>query len=299
MRCACVDIGSNTTRLLVADCDGRVLHTVHEERVFTRIGAAVAGGDTIPVAKQAEVIEVVAAQLAIARAHGAERVRAVATAAIRRASDGIEFVRAIHGATGLKVEILSDREEARLAFVGAAGMLDGDRPRPLGVLDVGGGSSEVVVGEAPATISWWASVPIGSGTLAARYLESDPPAPAQLRAARREVRSAVDRLAAPRPAHTVAVGGSATSLCLLAGEQLDSAALEGALNVLSSEPSAAVAERFAIDPQRARLLPAGLLILEELSRALGSSLSVGRGGIREGVVLEAGAHEPRAAHPAP
>jgi exopolyphosphatase/guanosine-5'-triphosphate,3'-diphosphate pyrophosphatase len=203
MRCACVDIGSNTTRLLVADCDGRVLRPVHEERVFTRIGAAVAGGDTIPAAKQAEVIEVVTAQLAIARAHGAERVRAVATAAIRRASDGIEFVRAIHAATGLKVEILSDREEARLAFIGAAGTLDGDRPRPLGVLDVGGGSSEVVIGEPPATIIWWASVPLGSGTLAARHLASwAPPGATCARRStvcRRRARSAPSPSAAARP----------------------------------------------------------------------------------------------------
>jgi exopolyphosphatase/guanosine-5'-triphosphate,3'-diphosphate pyrophosphatase len=291
MRCACVDIGSNTTRLLVADCDGRILRAIHEERVFTRIGAAVADGDTIPAVKQAEVIAVVAAQLAIARAHGAERVRAVATAAIRRASNGIEFVRAIHGETGLKVEILSDREEARLAFIGAAGTLDGDQPRPLGVLDVGGGSSEVVIGEAPGTIIWWASVPLGSGSLAARHLISDPPSAAELDAARREVRSALDRLEAPRPERTVAVGGSATSLSRLAGPQLDTETLEHALGLLLAEPSAAVAERYAIDPQRARLLPAGLLILDELGRALGGSLSVGRGGIREGVVLEAGADE--------
>jgi exopolyphosphatase/guanosine-5'-triphosphate,3'-diphosphate pyrophosphatase len=289
MRCACVDIGSNTTRLLVADCDGEVLRAVHEERAFTRIGAAVAAGDTIPRAKRAEVIAVVAGQLAVARAHGAERVRAVATAAIRRASDGVEFVRAIRAETGLEVEILSDREEARLAFVGAAGTLAEAWPEPLGVLDVGGGSSEVVVGEAPRTIVWWASVSLGSGTLAARHFASDPPTAAELRSARAEVRAALDRLEAPRPAHTVAVGGSATSLSRLAGESLDPDALGAALALLSSAPAEVIAQRYAIDPQRARLLPAGLLILEGLGRSLGGTISVGRGGIREGVLLEAGA----------
>ena len=287
MRCACIDIGSNTTRLLVADREGGALRAVHEERAFTRLGASVAGGAAIPAAKQAEVIAVVAGQLESARAWGAERIRGVATAAIRRAGDGVAFVRTVHAETGLQVSILSDREEARLAFVGAAGTFEGPCPEPLGVLDVGGGSSEVVVGRAPGTIAWWASLPLGSGTLATRYFASDPPTASALAAARAEVRSAVRRLAPPRPAAAVAVGGSATSLSRLAGPSLDAASLAEALAVLASEPSVAVAQRFAIEPERARLLGAGLLILEGVGRALGGPISVGRGGIREGVLLEA------------
>jgi exopolyphosphatase / guanosine-5'-triphosphate,3'-diphosphate pyrophosphatase len=85
----------------------------------------------------------------------------------------------------------------------------------------------------------------------------------------------------------VAVGGSATSLCRLAGVVLDAGALVRSLRLLATETSAAVAQRTQIDPQRARLLPAGLLILEAMSARFQTTITVGRGGIREGVVLEA------------
>jgi exopolyphosphatase/guanosine-5'-triphosphate,3'-diphosphate pyrophosphatase len=85
----------------------------------------------------------------------------------------------------------------------------------------------------------------------------------------------------------VAVGGSATSLGRVAGPVLDAAGLERALRALTRESASAVAERFLIDPQRARLLPAGLLILQGVSRLLEAVVHVGRGGIREGVLLEA------------
>ncbi|MGA9859948.1 MAG: hypothetical protein WBQ18_18935, partial [Solirubrobacteraceae bacterium] len=85
----------------------------------------------------------------------------------------------------------------------------------------------------------------------------------------------------------LAVGGSATSLCRLAGSVLDDAAFERTLKLLGTAPAATVATRHAIDPQRCRLLPAGLLILRSSAALFGAPLEVGRGGIREGVLLEA------------
>lgn len=289
MRCACIDIGSNTTRLLVGECDGTELRVVHEERAFTGLGHELVDADTICEAKRAELTAVVAAQLRAARRHGADDVRGVATAAIRRAANGVELVRGLRSETGLVVRVLSDREEARLAFVGAAGMLEDCPAGPLGVLDVGGGSTELIVGDPPRAIAWWVSVPVGSGTLAARWLASDPPSSRELAAARADVAAALGRVEPPRPQRTVAVGGSATSLGRLAGTRLDEAALGRALALLSAEPADVVAPRFGIDPRRARLLPAGLLILQGFVRRLGGTVSVGRGGIREGVLLEAGA----------
>ncbi len=294
MRAGCIDIGSNTTRLLVADPLGAGLAEVHQERVFTRIGRGLTTGGAIPAAKIAEVVAVVAAQLASAHARGAEHLCGVATAAIRDAANGEELVSAIRTATGLEVEVLSGEQEARLAFRGAAAMLAqgpdgacGVVDGALGVLDVGGGSSEMVVGTIPAQISWWTSVSVGSSTLTDRWLHDDPPAPAQLAAARREVTEALADVAAPRPSLALAVGGSATSLSRMAGPVLDEASLGRALRVLCSERSPVVALRAGLDPQRARLLPAGLLILEAMSQRLGTAIVVGRGGIREGVLLEA------------
>lgn len=287
MRLGCIDIGSNTTRLLVADCGAAGLDAVHQERAFTRIGHELLEHGALSDAKIAEVVAVVGAQLQTAQAHGVTGLRAVATEAIRSAGNGAELVAAIADATGIVVEVLSGEEEARLAFVGAAGMLAGDLDGELGVVDVGGGSSELVIGVAPRTVRWWASAPVGSATLTHAHLHSDPPTAAQLADAREAVRAALDPFDAPAPAAAIAVGGSATSLARVAGEALDAGALERALAQLCAAPAGAVALRFGIDPQRARLLPGGVLVLAGAARAFGTALRVGRGGIREGVLLEA------------
>ncbi|MGO9883132.1 MAG: Ppx/GppA phosphatase family protein [Solirubrobacteraceae bacterium] len=289
MRLGCIDIGSNTTRLLVADSDRGRLQRVHQERSFTRLGHELAQRGAIGPAKIAEVVAVVRDQHASARMHGAGEVRAVATEAVRSATNGDELCAAIRGATGLTVEVLSSREEARLAFVGVAGTLLEAPAGELGVVDVGGGSSELVVGTLPDRVRWWASVPIGSGELARPRLRADPPTGKELAAAREQIAAELDRLDVPRPTLAVAVGGSATSLSRLAGGVLDGPALDRTLALLAGERSLEIARRFAIDPVRARLLPAALLILEGVARAFGSPLLIGEGGIREGVLLEASA----------
>ncbi len=196
MRRACIDIGSNTTRLLVADCDGETLLEVHQERAFTRIGRGLHPDGTIARAKIAEVVDVVGAQVQCARELGAVEIRGVGTAAIRSAPNGPALADAIRGTCGLEVEILGGEEEARLAFVGAARTLDHVPAGALGVVDVGGGSSELVVGTAPDQVSWWTSFALGSGDLADHCLLSDPPTSAELSAARARIAHALD---GPRP----------------------------------------------------------------------------------------------------
>jgi exopolyphosphatase/guanosine-5'-triphosphate,3'-diphosphate pyrophosphatase len=286
LRVGCIDIGSNTTRLLVADRDGRRLVEVHQERAFTHIGRELTASGTIGPEKIAEVVAVVLAQLELARVHGAIAVCGVATAAIRRADNGEQLVAAIRDASGLTVEVLSGEEEARLAFVGGAAMLELPPGGELGVIDVGGGSSELVVGTVPDQIRWWASIGLGSSSLTDLCLSSDPPSAPELAAARSEIATAMAGLDPPRPAMAVAVGGSATSLSRLAGPVLDAAALGRSLDLLGSRPSGVIAERFTIDVQRVRLLPAGLLILEAIALLLRTTPRVGRGGIREGVLVE-------------
>lgn len=287
MRLACIDVGSNTTRLLVADSDGAQLRWIHQERAFTRLGHELFEHGVLGPAKIAEVVEVVRGQRDTAHRLGAAGIRVIATEAIRSAANGPELAAAVHDAAGLEVEILSAREEARLAFVGVAGTLADRPPRRLGVVDVGGGSSELVVGEPPDRVRWWASVPLGSAELARRRLSSDPPTVQELCRAREQIVQELGRFAVPHPAAAVAVGGSAASLGRLAGPVLSAAALGRALALIAAERSTEVARRFAIDPERARLLPAGLLILEGVAQAFAMPLVVGRGGIREGVLLEA------------
>jgi exopolyphosphatase/guanosine-5'-triphosphate,3'-diphosphate pyrophosphatase len=286
VRRACIDIGSNTTRLLVAESDGEVLLEVHQERVFTHIGRGLARDGTIGPNKIAEVVAVVSEQYRLARDLGSADVQAVATAAIRQASNGTELVEAIDRACGLPVRILSEEDEARLAFVGAARTLGHVPSGQLGVVDVGGRSSELVVGRAPDQVSWCSSIPIGSGELADRCLRSDPPSAEELGAARASVARAISGLGVPRPAEAVAVGGSAASLRRLVGPRLDGDTFAQSLKLLCSARAVDVARRFALDLERVRLLPAGLLILEAAAERFGAALQVGRGGLREGILLE-------------
>jgi exopolyphosphatase/guanosine-5'-triphosphate,3'-diphosphate pyrophosphatase len=288
LRRACIDIGSNTTRLLVADRAAERLIEVHQERAFTHIGRGLGADGAITAAKIAEVSRVVSAQLRAARGLGAADVRAVATAAIRRARNGGELAVEIHRACGLDVLILSAEEEARLAFVGAARTLGHTPSGPLGVIDVGGGSCELVVGTFPDRVEWCASRGIGSGDLAASCLRSDPPTQGELSAVRARVARELQGLEVPHPVEAVAVGGSATSLRTLAGPLLDSQAFARSLAVLAQERTTSVARRFGLDVERVRLLPAGLLILQRAQELFGVNLQVGLGGVREGVLLEAG-----------
>jgi exopolyphosphatase/guanosine-5'-triphosphate,3'-diphosphate pyrophosphatase len=287
VRRACIDIGSNTTRLLVADCDGGRLEEVHQERAFTRASRGLGAAGTISQAKIDEVAEVVTEQLGHARSLGADDVRAVATAAIRRARNGGELAAAVREACGLQVTILTGEQEARLAFVGAVGTLESVPTGVLGVVDVGGGSSELVVGRAPDSISWSTSFAVGSGDLAEEFLCSDPPSERELSLARERVTLMLDGIVAPRPQEAVAVGGSATSLRRLVGDRLDRPTFKRTLDLLLSARAAAIARRFALDQERVRLLPAGLLILQAASELFGATLQIGRGGIREGLLLEA------------
>jgi exopolyphosphatase/guanosine-5'-triphosphate,3'-diphosphate pyrophosphatase len=283
--CACVDIGSNTTRLLVAEPGPEGLREVLAQRSFTRLGRGAAADGTIAAAKLPEVGEVVAAQVQAARALGVDRLRVVATAAIRRAPNRGALLAAVRDRAGVDVEVLSAEEEARLAFAGATALLDPPPAGTVGVVDVGGGSSELVVGTMRDGVEWVVSLPVGSGVLADAFLHADPPDAGQLAALRAAAADAFAGIDAPRPAVAVAVGGSATSLRRLVGPVLDERSLGAALEAVVSDRAAAVARRFDLDAERVRLLPAGLAILEEAARAFGAPLTLALGGLREGVVL--------------
>jgi len=283
---ACIDIGSNTTRLLVAEPGDGLLREVMAQRAFTRLGKGLRRDEPIAAAKVAEVAEVVATQVRLARELGADGLRAVATAAIRRAANGAQLCAAVQERAGVEVEILDGDEEARLAFVGATKTLGHPVEGEVAVADVGGGSSELALGTVAGGVRWSASFRIGSGFLADAYLRSDPPSVDELHAVRQHAFGAFEGVDVGPPALAVAVGGSATSLRRLVGASLEHETLERGVRVLATLPIAEVARRFELEPERVRLLPAGILILEAISDRLGCPLQIGRGGLREGVILE-------------
>jgi exopolyphosphatase / guanosine-5'-triphosphate,3'-diphosphate pyrophosphatase len=282
---ACIDIGSNTTRLLVAEPSEGRLRELMTQRAFTSLGKATSKG-RIPEDKIEETAEVVATQARLARELGADEIAVVATAAVRSAKNRDEFGAAIEAESGLTVRVLSGHEEARLAFLGATRTFSGPLDGSIAVVDVGGGSTELVIGTLAQGATWEESFRIGSGFLADSYLHSDPPGVSELEAVRLHVSGTFEGLNVPPALHAVATGGSANALRRLVGAELVYETLERAIRILASTPIAQVAKRFELDPERVRVLPAGVLIFEELSQTLGLPLSVGKGGVREGVILD-------------
>jgi exopolyphosphatase/guanosine-5'-triphosphate,3'-diphosphate pyrophosphatase len=284
--CAAVDIGSNTTRVLVAEPQDGQLRKVMEQRAYTRFDKDSKRKGKITDEKIAELAEVVNTQVRLAEELGAEAIRIVATAAIRESKNAEQAAKRIAEAAGLGVEVLSEEEEGRLAFIGATKTLGHPVDGEIGVVDVGGGSSEIILGTVTGGVREVRSFKIGSGAVAEEFLTNDPPSAAEVRALRDYIDDFFEGVEVDQPAQAVAVGGSATSLRTLVGAVLEYETLERAVRVLTGDPIADVAKKFELDPRRVGILPAGVLILEKLSELLGQPLQIGKGGLREGVILD-------------
>jgi exopolyphosphatase/guanosine-5'-triphosphate,3'-diphosphate pyrophosphatase len=160
------------------------------------------------------------------------------------------------------------------------------RSGAVAVCDVGGGSAPVAVGTVEHGPSWLRSIDLGSLRLSARIPHSDPPGKKELAALRLEARAAVTALTPPLPGGAVSVGGTARSLRKLVGPSLGPDELREAFDLLRRTPAAELAARYGIDRWRAPALPAGAAIVTAVQGLLGVPLEVGRGGLREGVLLE-------------
>jgi len=284
--CAAIDIGSNTTRVLVAEPQEGQLRKVMEQRAYTRIDKASKQKGKIVPEKIAELADVVATQVRLAEEMEAEAIRVVATAAIREAKNTEEVIAEITRVSGMPVDVLSEKDEGRLAFLGATKALGHPVEGEIAVVDVGGGSSEIIFGSVDEGVRDVLSFKIGSGALADDFLANDPPSAAEVRSLRDAIGDFFDGVEVDQPSQAVAVGGSATSLRTLVGAVLEYETLERAVRVLATDPIIEVAKRFELDPRRVRILPAGVLILEKLSELLGQPLQIGKGGLREGVILD-------------
>jgi exopolyphosphatase/guanosine-5'-triphosphate,3'-diphosphate pyrophosphatase len=286
MLCAAVDIGSNTTRVLVAEPQDGQLRKVMEQRAYTRFEKDSKRKGKITDEKIAELAEVVTTQVRLAEELGAEAIRIVATAAIRESKNAEQAAAQIAEAAGMPVDVLSEEEEGRLAFIGATKTLGHPVEGDIGVVDVGGGSSEIILGTVTEGVREVRSFKIGSGAVAEEFLTNDPPSASEIRSLRDYIDDFFEGIEVEQPAQAVAVGGSATSLRTLVGAVLEYETLERAVRVLTGDPIAEVAKKFELDPRRVRILPAGVLILEKLAELLGQPLQIGKGGLREGIILD-------------
>jgi len=286
MLCAAIDIGSNTTRVLVAEPQDGQLRKVMEQRAYTQIGVDTKRDGSMSAEKIEEVGEVVATQVRLAKETGAEAIRVVATAAIREADNRKKAVKRLSKIAAIEIDVLSAEEEGHLAFVGATKALGHPVEGDIGVVDIGGGSSEIIVGSVAEGSERVRSFKIGSGHLSDEFLQSDPPAAGEIRKLRDHIDEFFEGIEVPKPDQAVAVGGSATSLRTLVGSVLEYETLERGVRVLAGDSIEDVAKRFELDPRRVRMLPAGVLLLEKFTELLGQPLQIGKGGLREGVILE-------------
>jgi exopolyphosphatase / guanosine-5'-triphosphate,3'-diphosphate pyrophosphatase len=282
---ACVDIGSNTTRLLVADVEDGHLRELAAVREFTLLGDAAQEDGSLPHGKIVETAEAVAAQVDTARRLGARLITVVGTAVLRSAPNASELAEEVERLTAFPLDVLAEAAEAELSFLGATAMSELSGDGVVAVADVGGGSSATPVGRPGEKPSWWHSLAIGSAALARECIATDPPSGDEVASCRDRAAEVVRALDPPPVSTALAVGGSATSLRLLAGPRLDDRALERALHLLAHAPCADVARDHEIDVRRVKLLPAGIAILAAIAGLLGVPLQVARGGLREGVIL--------------
>lgn len=300
-RLAGIDCGTNSIRLLIADVEGERLRDVHREMRIVRLGQGVdATGEFAPEAiarTRAALVDY--AQLL--RVHDVSRVRMVATSATRDAGNRDVFfamTAEVLGAVipGSVAEVITGAEEAGLSFRGAVGELD-SAGAPFVVVDLGGGSTEIVVGKAASEIAASYSADIGCVRLTERCLHSDPPSPDEVAAAREVVRERLDVALRAVPVDGtrtwVGLAGTMTTLSALAQglTRYDAAAIHLSrvpfpelLGVCERLIRMTRAERAALGPMhegRVDVIGGGAIVVQELARELGS-----RAGISELVVSE-------------
>ena len=264
---ASVDIGSNSTRLLVTDG----VRELVRESIVTRLGEGVDRTGRLGEAPMQRVLDVLARYRCLAEgARGA----AVMTSAVRDAANGRAFAARVEEALGFRARVLSGDEEAQLTFAGATASRGDDRP--VLVIDIGGGSTELVLGRHGA-VDWHASTQIGVVRHSERHLATDPPTRDELAALRADVQLPDH----PPAERAVAVAGTPTQCAAidLGLEQYEPARVEG--HVLTIERLRALFDRLSVlaqaqlgrtrglDPARAPVIVAGIAILLEVLESFG------------------------------
>ncbi|HVY76956.1 MAG TPA: Ppx/GppA phosphatase family protein [Solirubrobacterales bacterium] len=281
-RVAVIDIGSNSTRLLIAAVTGgRVVEVERQSRV-TRLGRGV----DLTGQLAAEAIEAacgaIADYVAICREAGVDAIEAIATSAVRDASNGSAFTAELRERFALSARVLDGEEEARLTYLGAT--CEHTPSEPTLVIDIGGGSTELIVGTGEE-ISFHTSLQAGVVRHSERHITTDPPSTTELEALARDVRNLVEGAIAGQPGTNaragIAVAGTPTSLASIEiglepydpkqvhGHTLTLASIQRQLSKLASAPLSKRVEIVGLHPDRAPNIVAGVVILVEAMRAFG------------------------------
>jgi exopolyphosphatase/guanosine-5'-triphosphate,3'-diphosphate pyrophosphatase len=301
MRVAVVDIGTNSTRLLVADVsDGRVREIERHTNV-TRLGEGVDSSGRLLDAAIERVLSTCAEYRRVIDRHSVDQIVAVLTAAVRDAVNGQELEESLRRRFGFEAETISGEREARLTYLGATSTRH--HSDPLLVVDIGGGSTEFVVG-VHDEVQFYVSTQAGSVRHTERNLRSDPPTKDELDSCKREIRAEIDRSVPAEVRRTavdgIAVAGTPTSFAAIDqqlepydpervdGYRLSLSACERILAELASLPLEERRRVKGLHPDRAPTIVAGGVILAETMRVFRlDSIEVSEHDILEGTALEA------------
>ena len=285
---AAVDLGSNSVHLLVAAVAAHRLEPLVDESAFLGLGDAVNQRGELGSAARAELVAAMVRYADAARRLGATSIVFLGTEPLRRATDADRIVDEGSTAAGAPVHVLSHEEEAYLTLIGVT------EGRPVGhdtlVVDIGGGSSEFAV-VAPGQPAAASGVQLGSARLTGRHATHDPPTADEVAAMAAEAREVLAGAPAASPREIVGVGGTASNLvkvlpAALLDRTLTRRRLADIQAVLAAEPADLAAERHAINPVRARLLPAGGAIVEAILERYGvDRMRVSNASLREGAIL--------------
>lgn len=300
MRIAAIDIGTNSVRCTIVEAPiGGPRRTIDDEKAYTRLGRGMTASRRLDDTAVDETLAALRRMLSIARQHDVEHIRAVATAAVRTAENADAFVRRAEEELGLAVEIISEEQEGRLAYLSAAESV-GLVGRSA-VIDMGGGSVEIVRGT-DRTIDLITSLPIGAVAMSERYHTVDPmPADAMKRLrsrTRTALRHALGSEFGPI-ATTVGSGGTIITVAALIaaqrgerpaslhGHQIRRAELVHLLAMLRGTTAEERRAMKGMPENRVDIIHAGTLVLDEIMRAIGTNeLVVNARGMREGIVIE-------------
>jgi len=282
MRVAVIDIGTNSTRLLIADVENPGVYEVERRTTVTNMGRGVDHTGTICSDAVEDVCGVIADYKSRYEEMGAERVMAIATSAVRDAVNGEAFIAELRERFELDARMLTGEEEAHLTYLGATA----HRPEaePTLVFDIGGGSTELIVGTG-SDVGFHTSLQAGTIRQSERHLTSDPPDPHELEDLAADIRNLIDRAIAARPedtpARAIAVAGTPTSLAAIEqglepydpdrvhGYRLGMQRIQRMLSRLSSLPLAERLRVPGLHPGRAPTIVTGTVILVQVMRAFG------------------------------
>ncbi|MDD5448871.1 MAG: Ppx/GppA phosphatase family protein [Actinomycetota bacterium] len=313
-RLASIDVGTNSTRMLVADCDGFVTKTIDRRMVITRLGKAVDGTGKLDSEAIERTLSVLSEYARLLSSHKPERVSVAATSALRDSANAGDFVSRAGEITGSEVEILPGEEEARLSFLGAVSNLPrgkvGSRgKREIFVFDIGGGSTELIVGNLPRKRSRLLyeeprvrSIQVGCVRMSERFLKGDPPSPLAL--GRMEsylvstLKPALDSLFQGKPSLVVGLAGTVTTVAAikLGLTEYNSEAIhhsfllreevEEIYRKLASVPLSDRKKIMGLEPERADIIVGGIAVLRavmDLARV--SEILVSEKDILDGLIL--------------